>query len=87
MGTLTTQQIGRAGELLTQQKLLLLGIDSAPLTTDSGIDLVTFSKRKEDAITIQVKSNLKPKDAGGRWKLCLDWWVREDSPADLFSVE
>jgi len=36
---LTTAQIGRAGELLVQQRLLLFGIESAPLTTDTGIDL------------------------------------------------
>lgn len=36
----TTQQIGAAGELLVQYKLLKLGIDSSAMTTDSGIDLV-----------------------------------------------
>jgi hypothetical protein len=41
----TKAQIGRAGELFVQQKLLLNGIDSSPLTTDYGIDLVAFSHR------------------------------------------
>jgi hypothetical protein len=37
---MTKQQIGKSGELLVQYKLLLHGIESSPLTTDSGIDLV-----------------------------------------------
>jgi hypothetical protein len=37
---LTTQRIGRMGELLVQYELLRHGIDSAPMTTDAGIDLV-----------------------------------------------
>jgi hypothetical protein len=82
---LTTAQIGRAGELLVQQQLLLHGVESAPLTTDSGVDLVTYSAGKRDAITIQVKSNLKAKPGGGRGKPALDWWVPDNSPADLFA--
>lgn len=39
---LGTQAIGAAGELLVQYQLLKLGIDSARLTTDSGIDLVMY---------------------------------------------
>ena len=82
---LTTAQIGRAGELLVQQQLLLHGIESAPLTTDTGVDLVAFSPGKRDAITIQVKANLKPKPAGGTGKPALDWWVPDYSPADLLA--
>lgn len=82
---LTTAQIGRAGELLVQQQLLLHGIESAPLTTDTGVDLVAFSPRKRDAVTIQVKANLKPKPSGGTGKPALDWWVPDDSPADLLA--
>ncbi len=82
---LNKQQIGKCGELLVQYKLLLQGIESAPLTTDSGIDLVAYSGKKNNAVTIQVKSNLKPKPGGGKGKLALDWWVPEKSPADLFA--
>ena len=82
---LTKQQIGRSGELLVQQKLLLHGVESAPLTTDSGIDLVAFSPSKGDAVTIQVKANLKAKPGGGKGTPLLDWWVPEDSPAHLFA--
>ncbi len=48
--------IGAAGELLVQYKLLKLGIDSARLTTDSGIDLVMYIPGTKVAITVQVKS-------------------------------
>ncbi|MEW6356369.1 MAG: hypothetical protein AB1696_08595 [Planctomycetota bacterium] len=78
-------QIGRAGEFLVQQKLLLHGIESAPLTTDCGVDLVVFSPISGNAITIQVKSNLVPKPGGGKGKPILDWWVPDDSPADIFA--
>lgn len=81
---LTTAQIGKAGELLVQQKLLLHGIESAPLTTDAGIDLVAYSTKEKDAITIQVKTNLKAKPGGGKGKLSIDWWAPQDSPAELF---
>jgi len=82
---LNKQQIGKCGELLVQYKLLMHGIESAPLTTDSGIDLVAYSGKKKDAVTIQVKSNLKPKLGGGKGKLAIDWWIPEESPADLFA--
>lgn len=81
----TKAQIGRAGELLVQQRLLLCRIDSASLTTDTGIDLVAYSRKQKGAITIQVKSNLEPKPSGGRGKPHLDWRAPDDSPADLFA--
>ena len=82
---LTTAQIGRAGELLVQEQLLLHGIESAPLTTDTGIDLVAYSPRRTEAVTIQVKANLRPKPGGGRGKPALDWWVPDDSPAEILA--
>lgn len=47
MQTLRTAQIGRCGELLVQYLLLLRGIESAPMTTDSGIDLVAYAAKTE----------------------------------------
>ena len=82
---LSTAQIGRAGELLVQQQLLLHGIESAPLTTDTGIDLVAYSARRSDAITIQVKSNHKAKPGGGKGKPFLDWWITDTSPAEMLA--
>ncbi len=53
------------------------------MTTDAGIDLVAFSPTGRRAVTIQVKANAKPKPAGGKGKLALDWYVADDCPAEL----
>lgn len=82
---LTTQQIGRLGELLVQYELLRHGIDSAPMTTDAGIDLVAYSGMKGRSVTIQVKTNLTPKPGGGKGAPAIDWWVSEDCPAELYA--
>ena len=84
--TLKTAQIGRCGELLVQWKLLLRGIESAPMTTDSGIDLVAYAPPSSGAVTIQVKTNLQPKPSGGKGKLALDWWLSQASPAQLVAL-
>lgn len=72
--------------MLVQLKLLLRGIESAPLTIDYGIDLVAYSPRRKDVVTIQVKANRSPKPGGGKGKPALDWWVSEDSPAQLVAL-
>jgi len=82
---LSTQQIGKLGELLVQYRLLSIKVESAHLTTDSGIDLVAYLPSQK-AITIQVKTNLKPKPSGGKGKLALDWWVPDNSPAEFFAL-
>lgn len=62
------------GELLVQYQLLKLGIDSARLTTDSGIDLVMYVPGSREAHTIQVKatSTHYPYGAGTPAQL---WWL------------
>lgn len=72
---LGTQAIGAAGELLVQYQLLKLGIDSARLTTDSGIDLVMYVPAHQAAFTVQVKTKWKPVPAGGKGKPSLSWPV------------
>lgn len=84
--SLSTAQIGKCGELLVQYRLLLVGIESAPMSTDAGVDLVAYSPKLSDAITIQVKTNLKPKPGGGKGKPALDWWVSETTPASLVAL-
>ncbi len=76
VGTLT---IGSAGELLVQYKLLKLGIDSARLTTDSGIDLAMYVPGTREAITVQVKATwgTSVDKASGR-----PWLVFPAFPAD-----
>lgn len=83
---LSTAQIGKCGELLVQYRLLLLGIESAPMSTDTGIDLVAYSPSRKYPATIQVKTNLKPKAGGGKGKAALDWWAPEQSPAEYVAL-
>jgi hypothetical protein len=80
------QQIGRAGELLVQYKLLIAGIESSQMTTDAGIDLVAFSNKQKKAYTIQVKTNEKPKPGGGKGSKALDWWLSQNTPAELVAL-
>ena len=82
----TTQHIGKAGELLVQYKLVKYGIDSAALTTDSGIDLVAYSPKNMKAYTIQVKTQETPLPGGGKGKLSMAWNLRDNSPADLVAT-
>ena len=78
---LGTLAIGAAGELLVQYRLLKLGIDSAQLTTDSGIDLAMYLPGNQVAATIQVKAKNKPVPAGGKGKPSLNWPVPPNCPA------
>jgi hypothetical protein len=82
---LSTHQIGRLGELLVQYELLRYGIDSAPMTTDSGIDRVAYAGTRGQPITIQVKTNLEPKRGGGKGSLAIDWWVSDNCPAQFYA--
>jgi hypothetical protein len=65
---------------------LKLGIESAPMTTDVGVGLVAYSTSRRRANTVQVKSNLRAKPGGGKGKAALDWWIRDDSPADFVAL-
>lgn len=83
---LKTAQIGRCGELLVQYLLLMRGIESAPMSTDAGVDLVAYSPRTTHPTTIQVKTNLQAKPGGGKGKAALDWWLSEETPAHLVAL-
>jgi hypothetical protein len=80
----TKAQTGVWGELLVQQDLLELGIDSARMTTDYGIDLVAFDREAKRAFSIQVKTtsfDLKMTERRPDWKV-----KREKlQQADLFA--
>jgi hypothetical protein len=56
------------------------------MSTDTGIDLVAYSPSRALPVTIQVKTNLKPKPGGGKGKLALDWWVPDTTPAELVAL-
>ena len=66
--------------------MLKYGIESAPLTTDFGIDLVAYYPKNEKVTTIQVKTNLEPKPGGGTGKLSLDWWIPKKNPAKVMAL-
>lgn len=83
---MTTQHIGAAGELLVQYRLLKVGIDSARLTTDAGIDLVVYAPGNGEATTVQVKANLAPKPAGGKGQLSRGWDFPHACPAQLLAL-
>jgi len=83
---LRTAQIGASGVLLIQYRLLKCGIESAPMTTDAGIDLVVYSPKLEKAVTVQVKTCLQPKAAGGKGRSQLDWWLPRGNPAELIGL-
>ena len=83
---LSTAQIGRCGELLCQFRLLQLGIESAPMTTDTGIDLVAYSKKQTDSFTIQVKTCHESRPGGGKGKLGIDWWIPAECPANYVGL-
>jgi hypothetical protein len=82
----TTQHIGAAGELLVQYQLLKLDIDSARLTTDSGIDLVVYSPISGRATTVQVKSVRTPGPSGGRGRAAIGWNFLHDTRAELLAL-
>lgn len=67
------QAIGAAGELLVQYKPIKRGIDSARLTTDSGIDLVMYVPGTSEALTVQVKAIVNPFLDGGTGPLVAGW--------------
>lgn len=83
---MTTQHIGAAGELLVQYRLLKLGIDSARLTTDAGIDLVVYCPGDGRATTVQVKTMREPTAAGGRGRLAVGWTFPHELRAELLAV-
>lgn len=82
----TTQHIGAAGELLVQYRLVKLGIDTARLTTDSGVDLVAYAPGSASAVTIQVKTQTAPSPSGGKGALSVGFFFPDDLRAELLAV-
>lgn len=82
----TSQHIGAAGELLVQYRLVKLGIDSARLTTDSGVDLVAYAPGATTAVTIQVKTQATPTPSGGKGAMSVGFFFPDDLRAELLAV-
>ncbi len=87
MDKLKNQRIGKCGELIVQYTLLRHGVDSAPMTTDPGIDLIAFKDIKKKPVTIQVKTSTHHSEQGGtpdiKW---IEWWVSDDCPAEYIAA-
>ncbi len=83
---MSSQHIGAAGELLVQYLLLKEGIDSARLTTDSGIDLVASAAGTSRAVPIQVKTQERPLPAGGKGALALGYTFPHALRAELLAL-
>jgi hypothetical protein len=74
-----------AGELLLQYQPLKMGIDSARMTTDPGVDLVVYAPGDRSANTVQVKTKMSAKPAGGRGPLSRGWYFPDQCPAQLLA--
>ena len=66
-----------------QYKLLKSGIDSAPMTTDYGVDLVALDPNGGAATSIQVKTARHSRDADSEW---VEWDMPKKCVADYVAV-
>jgi hypothetical protein len=75
-------QTGAWGVLVVQRDLLSLGIDSAPMTTDSGIDLLAYDCKSKRSFSIQVKTS-----GMALSKTRPDWKIKKNklNDAELFA--
>jgi hypothetical protein len=72
--------IGVSGKLLVNSLLLREGIPCQ--LGKNGFDLIVTLTRPKRRWTVLVTTNLRPKKAGGKGKMALDWWVPVDNTAD-----
>jgi hypothetical protein len=68
-----------------QYQLLKMGIDSARMTTDAGVDLVVYAPGDRSASTVQVKANMSAKPSGGRGPLSRGWYFPDQCPAQYLA--
>jgi len=80
---LDSRQVGRCGELLVQYWLLNYGVESSPLTTDPGIDLVAYSSLKQKPVLIQVKTSRLLGNTDNKW---LRWQIPNNCPAEFIAM-
>ncbi len=73
--------IGVSGKLFVNSMLLREGVPCQ--LGKNGFDLVVNLTRPKRKWTMLVTTNLRPKKAGGKGKMALDWWVSIDNPADF----
>lgn len=81
MNEVPKSMIGVSGKLFVNSMLLREGIPTQ--FGKNWFDLVVNLTRPKRKWTILVTTNLRPKKAGGKGKMALDWWVAVDNPADF----
>ena len=81
MNEVPKSMIGVSGKLFVNSMLLREGIPTQ--LGKNGFDLVVNLARPKRKWTVLVTTNLRPKKAGGKGKMALDWWVAVDNPADF----
>src|SRR5438046_2278956 len=74
-------QTGAWGVLHMQRDLLWLGVDSAPMTTDTGVDLLAYDPQSGKSFSVQVKTSGMERAVRRP-----DWKVKKNKleAADLF---
>lgn len=84
---LTKQHIGAYGELMVQMQLLAFGIDSARMTSDSGIDLLAYDTSSGTSFSVQVKTNEPEKAGKGKQESRPSFGIEETAAdkADIFA--
>ena len=66
-----------------QYKLLKNGIDSAPMTTDRGIDLLAFEPNTRRTVSIQVKAATHREPGAAEW---ISWSMPKECTAEYVAV-
>jgi hypothetical protein len=78
---MNTRQIADAGVALVKGKLSRLGFQ-ASVAADHGTEVWVDDRTSGLRAVVKVATNEKPKPGGGKGALAVDWWIREDVPAD-----
>lgn len=78
-------QIGALGVLKVQSDVLSLGVDSARLTTDYGVDLVAYGLHLKKPITIQVKATAGAKHRERAKRVAWPLTKGKEGLADVFA--
>ena len=81
MRRIQKNKIGLSGKLFAQALFLR---DSITCSSAEGeFDLIVGMEKPIRDYRVIVVSNLRPKQAGGKGKPALDWWIKEDHQADF----
>jgi len=81
MKEIPKSMIGVSGKLFVNSMLLREGVSCQ--LGKNGFDLIVELARPKRKWTLLVTTNLRPKKAGGKGKMALDWWVSVDNTADF----